>query len=113
LDPKRAIQQGKTIRDGLIEADPTGKATYNANAAAYIVKLKQLNGEFTEKLHPFAGKTLITYHVFASGYPFLQSLFPPCPKKYLTDKMVSSSSDRLEMLSSLRKRYAPTNLNSR
>jgi len=65
LDPKRAVQQVENIRDGLIAADPAGKETYTANAAAYIEQLKQLDTEFTQKLKPFAGKTFVTYHDFA------------------------------------------------
>jgi len=65
LDPKRAIQQVENIRDGLIAADPDGKTVYTANAAAYIIKLQQLDREFTQKLQPFAGKTFVTYHDFA------------------------------------------------
>ena len=65
LDPKRAIQQVENIRDGLITADPSGKTVYTANAAAYIVKLQQLDREFTQKLQPFTGKTFVTYHDFA------------------------------------------------
>jgi zinc/manganese transport system substrate-binding protein len=65
LDPKRAIQQVENIRDGLIAADPAGKETYTANAAAYIAKLEQLDSEFTQKLQPFAGKTFVTFHGFA------------------------------------------------
>jgi zinc transport system substrate-binding protein len=65
LDPKRAIQQVENIRDGLITADPSGKTVYTANAAAYIVKLQQLDREFTQKLQPFRGKTFVTYHDFA------------------------------------------------
>lgn len=65
LDPKRAMQQVENIRDGLIAADPAGKETYTANAAAYLEKLKQLDAEFTQSLTPFAGKTFVTYHDFA------------------------------------------------
>lgn len=65
LDPKRAVHQVENIRDGLIAADPTGSAIYTANAAAYIIKLQQLDREFTQKLRPFAGKTFVTYHDFA------------------------------------------------
>lgn len=65
LDPKRAIQQVENIRDGLIAADPEGKETYTANAAAYIAKLQQLDQEFSQKFQPFAGKTFVTYHDFA------------------------------------------------
>lgn len=65
LDPKRAVQQVENIRDGLIVADPEGKETYTANAAAYIAKLQQLDREFSQKLQPFAGKNFVTYHDFA------------------------------------------------
>lgn len=65
LDPRRAIQQVENIRDGLIAADPEGKETYTANAAAYIIKLQQLDQEFSQKFQPFAGKTFVTYHDFA------------------------------------------------
>lgn len=65
LDPKRAIQQVETIRDGLIAADTAGKETYTANAAAYISRLKELDRQFTTQLRPFAGKTFVTYHDFA------------------------------------------------
>jgi zinc/manganese transport system substrate-binding protein len=65
IDPKRAIQQVENIRDGLIAADPTGKETYTANAAAYIQQLQALDAEFTQKLQPFAGKTFIAFHDFA------------------------------------------------
>lgn len=68
LDPKRAIQQVENIRDGLIKADPDGKSTYEANAAAYIDQLKQLDTEFTEQLKPYAGKTFVTYHDFADYF---------------------------------------------
>ncbi|MFM7448057.1 MAG: metal ABC transporter solute-binding protein, Zn/Mn family [Leptolyngbyaceae cyanobacterium] len=65
LDPKRAVQQVGNIRDGLIAADPSGKETYTANAAAYVEKLKQLDAGFTQKLNPFVDKTFVTYHDFA------------------------------------------------
>jgi len=65
LDPKRVVQQVENIRDALIAADPSGKETYTANAAAYIAKLQQLDSEFTQKLQPFAAKTFVTYHDFA------------------------------------------------
>mgnify|MGYP000471325740 CR=1 FL=1 len=68
LDPKRAIQQVENIRDGLIKADPDGKSTYEANAAAYIDQLQKLDTEFTEQLKPYAGKTFVTYHDFADYF---------------------------------------------
>lgn len=68
LDPKRAIQQVANIRDGLIAADPDGKDIYIINAAAYTVKLQKLDSEFTQKLQPYAGKTFVTYHDFATYF---------------------------------------------
>lgn len=65
LDPIRAIQQVENIRDSLIAADPEGKATYTANAAAYIDKLKALDAEVAAALKPYAGKEFVTYHDFA------------------------------------------------
>ncbi len=71
LDPQRAIQQVENIRDGLVAADPEGKDTYTANAAAYIGQLKALNTEFEKALKPYAGKEFVTYHDF--GPYFAQS----------------------------------------
>ncbi len=68
LDPKRALQQVMTIRDGLIAADPAGEVIYKANAAAYLARLNQLDRQFTAQLQPFAGKTFVTYHDFASYF---------------------------------------------
>jgi zinc/manganese transport system substrate-binding protein len=65
LDPKRAIEQVENIRDGLIAADPGGKETYTANAAAYIQQLQDLDAETTKKLQPYAGKTFVAFHDFA------------------------------------------------
>ncbi|MBD2102696.1 zinc ABC transporter substrate-binding protein [Leptolyngbya sp. FACHB-261] len=65
LDPARAIQQVENIRDGLIAADPQGRAIYTANAAAYIERLKALDAEFAAALKPYTGKEFVTYHDFA------------------------------------------------
>jgi len=65
LDPKRAIQQVENIRDGLIAADPEGKAEYTANAAAYIEKLQALDAEITQQLAPYSGQTFVSFHDFA------------------------------------------------
>lgn len=65
LDPKRAIQQVENIRDGLIVADPGGKETYTANAAAYIKQLQDLDAETRKLLQPYTGKTFVAFHDFA------------------------------------------------
>lgn len=57
------------IRDGLIAADPAGKATYEANAAAYLAKLDALDREVREtiaRIPPERRKIITTHDAF--GY---------------------------------------------
>ncbi len=65
LDPRRAIQQVKNIRDGLIAVDPEGAEIYRANAAAFIEQLEALDKEIEQKLAPFAGRIFVVFHDFA------------------------------------------------
>ncbi|URR34397.1 metal ABC transporter substrate-binding protein [Thermosynechococcus sp. HN-54] len=62
LDPQRAMQQVKNIRDGLIAVDPEGAAIYEQNSAAFIQELQALDALAREKLTPFVGKTFVVYH---------------------------------------------------
>ena len=57
------------IRDGLIAADPAGKAAYEANAAAYLAKLDALDSEVRETVAkiPADRRRIITTHD-AFGY---------------------------------------------
>jgi zinc transport system substrate-binding protein len=68
LDPVLAKQQVTNIRDGLIAADPANKATYEANAAAYIKELESLNTEFQQTLPKNLSCTFITFH---DAFPYL------------------------------------------
>lgn len=68
LDPVLAKQQILNIRDGLIIADPVNKDTYQANAAAYIQKLDNLNNEFQQTLQQTPSCTFITFH---DAFPYL------------------------------------------
>lgn len=68
LDPVLAKQQITNIRDGLIAADPGNKATYEANAAAYIQELETLNSEFQETLQKTPNCTFVTFH---DAFPYL------------------------------------------
>jgi zinc/manganese transport system substrate-binding protein len=68
LDPKRAMQQVATIRDGLINLDPEGSQIYAANAEAYIKKLQSLDSEITRKLSPYKGKSFVVLHDFAAYF---------------------------------------------
>ncbi len=65
LDPLRAVQQVETIRDGLIQADPSCAEGYRRNAAAYTAQLRQLNSEIAAQLQPYRGKTFVALHDFA------------------------------------------------
>lgn len=62
LDPVRAKQQVANIRDGFITADPKNKATYQANAAAYIQQLEALDREFKQRLQQYPNCTFVTFH---------------------------------------------------
>lgn len=68
LDPVLAKQQVINIRDGLITADPANKTTYQANAAAYVQKLENLNNEFQQTLNKTPNCTFITFH---DAFPYM------------------------------------------
>lgn len=76
LDASRAITYVENIRDGLIKADPDGAETYKANAAAYIIKLKDLDAWIIEQVNtiPADRRLLVTNHeamgYFAQHYGF-------------------------------------------
>jgi zinc transport system substrate-binding protein len=52
----------------LIAIDPKHKTTYEANAAAYIQELQQLDQQFRATLQPFGDRTFITFH---DAFPYL------------------------------------------
>lgn len=68
LDPARAQQQVENIRDGLIATDPQNKATYEANAAAYIKQLQTLDNAYQQTLQKYPNCTFVTFH---DAYPYL------------------------------------------
>jgi ABC-type Zn uptake system ZnuABC Zn-binding protein ZnuA len=76
LDPNRAIEYVKNIRDGLAQADPAGTAVYDANAEAYISQLKDLDAWIKEEVNmiPLERRLLVTNHesmgYFAERYGF-------------------------------------------
>lgn len=72
IDPVFAQQQVTTIRDGLITADPANQAIYEANAAAYIQQLQQLDEEFRQTLSQYPNCTFITFH---DAYPYLANRY--------------------------------------
>lgn len=72
LDPVRAKQEVENIRDGLMAADPKNKATYQANAAAYVQQLESLDREFKQQLQQYPNCTFVTFH---DAYPYLANRY--------------------------------------
>ncbi len=76
LDPNNVIKYVENIRDGLTKADPEGAATYQANAEAYMAKLKELDRWIADRVAeiPEADRLLVTNHdnfgYFADRYGF-------------------------------------------
>lgn len=76
FDIQNTIRYVENIRNGLKQADPDGSATYDANAAAYIEHLKQLDAEIVKQLEtvPPERRKLVTNHdnfgYFARRYGF-------------------------------------------
>ena len=68
-DVANARRYVAAIRDGLIAADPAGKATYEANAAAYLAKLDGLDADIRAEIAriPADRRKVITSHD-AFGY---------------------------------------------
>jgi ABC-type Zn uptake system ZnuABC Zn-binding protein ZnuA len=64
LDPTLAIQYVENIRDGLIAADPEGRATYTQNAAAYLEEIDALDRWIAEQVEtiPPDRRKLVTNH---------------------------------------------------
>ena len=76
LDPVDVITYVTNIRDALVAADPPGAGIYQANAAAYIQKLKALDAWIRAQVAtvPPAGRLLVMNHLshgyFADRYGF-------------------------------------------
>lgn len=64
LDPTNVVRYVENIRDGLSAADPAGKATYAANAEAYIARLNELDAWIKGEIEqiPPARRLLVTNH---------------------------------------------------
>ena len=76
LDPNRVKAYVENIRAGLIQADPDGAETYQANAGVYIAQLEQLDAWITAQVSqiPVERRLLVTNHealgYFAERYGF-------------------------------------------
>ncbi|MFN8594821.1 MAG: metal ABC transporter substrate-binding protein [Anaerolineae bacterium] len=76
LDPNNVVTYVENIRDALSKADPAGVDTYKANAAAYIMKLEELDRWIADQVAqiPEADRLLVTNHesfgYYADRYGF-------------------------------------------
>jgi zinc/manganese transport system substrate-binding protein len=75
-DVQHAMHEVGVIRDALVQADPSGAATYRANAERYLAELRALDGWVVEQVRslPEERRKLVTNHdslgYFASRYGF-------------------------------------------
>ncbi len=67
VDPARFIAMATRVRNALIATDPSGRATYTANAARYLAGLRRLDGRFRRGLRGCRAPVLVTSHA-AFGY---------------------------------------------
>jgi zinc transport system substrate-binding protein len=72
LDPEGAIHAVKAIRDGLIKVDPAGKATYEANAQAYIAQIQNVEKEYESGLATCKSREIFVTH---EAYGYLANRF--------------------------------------
>jgi len=78
LDPVLAQQEVQTIAHALSAADPSNRAFYEANAAAYQQKLQELDAAFRQKLSSCMQKDIVTSHA-AFGYMAKRYAFTMLP----------------------------------
>lgn len=62
LDPVLAIAVVDAIRDALIELDPSGADSYNANAQAFQGELEALDAEYKTAAQHFERREIVTSH---------------------------------------------------
>lgn len=68
LDPVVAADCIGLIRDALINADPEGRSSYEANAAAYQAQLAELDKSMAAGLQPFHERAFVSFH---NAWPYL------------------------------------------
>lgn len=61
-DPDNGRVIARSIAARLSEIDPSGKATYDRNLAAFESKLAEKSKEWDAKMAPYAGTKIVTFH---------------------------------------------------
>ncbi|HMK79725.1 MAG TPA: metal ABC transporter substrate-binding protein [Xanthobacteraceae bacterium] len=96
------------IRDGLMAADPAGKAIYEANASAYLARLDALDGEVKEAVGkiPADRRRIITTHDAFGYFAAAYGLSFIAPQGVSTESEVSAR-DVAKIISQIRKQKIP------
>ena len=76
LSPRLVKLQARTIRDALVNLDPSGKADFDRNLRDFEADLDALDRETRKRLAPFKGRELLVFHpsfgYFARDYGLRQ-----------------------------------------
>ena len=96
------------IRDGLAAVDPAGKATYDANAAAYLDKLDQLEKEVHAAIAgiPADRRRVITTHDSLGYFGDAYGLKFIAPERVSTDSEASAK-DVAKIIAQIRREKIP------
>ncbi len=95
LDPIRAQQQIRNIRDALSAIDPSHSESYKSNAESYVDKLQTLDQEYKKALALTSKKEFITFHdafpYMADRYGLKQLAIIAIPEDELTPEDVKKT----------------------
>jgi zinc/manganese transport system substrate-binding protein len=96
------------IRDGLVAVDPAGKATYDANAAAYLGKLDRLEKEVHAAIAgiPADRRRVITTHDALGYFGDAYGLKFIAPERVSTDSEASAK-DVAKIIAQIRREKIP------
>ncbi len=96
------------IRDGLVAADPAGKAAYDANAAAYLAKLDALDAEMKSAVAaiPADRRKIITTHDAFGYFGAAYGVTFIAPQGVSTESEVSAK-DVARIITQIRKQKIP------
>jgi zinc/manganese transport system substrate-binding protein len=96
------------IRDGLSAADPAGKSAYEANAAAYLVKLEALDAEVKAEVAkiPADRRKIITTHDAFGYFAGAYGVSFIAPQGVSTESEVSAK-DVAKIITQIRKQKIP------
>jgi ABC-type Zn uptake system ZnuABC Zn-binding protein ZnuA len=72
LDPENAVTMTAAIADGIVRVDPALRDPIVANRERFLAELRDKMAEWTQRLAPFQGIAVISYH---NSWPYLARRF--------------------------------------